>query len=227
MDFGSMILDAICDRAYQVGYKEGCASENSVSKKMLRQAFHKGFQNGFVKGQYAMSNDMTTALESASTVTKVVFDGFSKIYNDEEDVEIKKRLGFILELDIKEKKVLYVTRSTNKYKLSTFEDIENNNEYDVPMLINFVPEDIEKEFTEKLSEVETNILSLISEIEYSTTDYDDERFILYMNDGNQVYVTNNRVEVLNKYIDIMKKISSDKKGILYLDNGNYFKIIEQ
>ena len=75
MDFGSMILDAICDRAYQAGYKEGCTSENSVSKKMLRQAFHKGFQNGFVKGQYAMSNDMTTALEAASTVTKVVFDG--------------------------------------------------------------------------------------------------------------------------------------------------------
>lgn len=144
-----------------------------------------------------------------------------------EDVKIKKRFGYVLELDIKEKKVLYVTRSTNKYKLSTFEDIENNNEYDVPMLINFVPEDIEKEFTEKLSKVENNILSLISEIEYSTTDYDDERFILYMNDGNQVYVTNNRVEVLNKYIDIMKKISSDKKGILYLDNGNYFKIMEQ
>ncbi|MBQ7789657.1 MAG: FtsQ-type POTRA domain-containing protein [Bacilli bacterium] len=144
-----------------------------------------------------------------------------------EDVEIKKRLGFILELDIKEKKVLYVTRSTNKYKLSTYEDVDNNNEYQVPVLINFVPEDIEKEFTEKLSKIDKNILSLVSEIEYSTTDYDDERFVLYMNDGNQVYVTNNRVELLNKYVDIMKKISSDKKGILYLDNGNYFKIIEQ
>ena len=144
-----------------------------------------------------------------------------------EEVTVKKRLGYILELDIKEKKILYVTRSTNKYKLSTYEDVDNNNEYQVPVLINFVPEDIEKEFTEKLSKVDKNILALVSEIEYSTTDYDDERFVLYMNDGNQVYVTNNRVELLNKYVDIMKKISSDKKGILYLDNGNYFKIIEQ
>ena len=144
-----------------------------------------------------------------------------------EDVKIKKRPGFILELDIKEKKVLYLTRSTNKYKLSTYENIDNNNEYQVPVLINFVQEDIEKEFTEKLSKVDEIILSLVSEIKYSTTDYDDERFVLYMNDGNQVYVTNNRVELLNKYVDIMKKISSDKKGILYLDNGNYFKIIEQ
>ena len=30
---------------------------------------------------------------------------------------IAKKIGFILELDIVEKKVLYLTRSTNKYKL--------------------------------------------------------------------------------------------------------------
>ena len=48
-----------------------------------------------------------------------------------------------------------------------------------------------------------------------------------MNDGNLVYVTNNRIEMLNNYITIMKKISSEKKGILYLDTGNYFKIKEK
>ena len=144
-----------------------------------------------------------------------------------EDVKISKKLGFILKLDIKEKKVLYLTRSTNKYKLSTYEDVDNIDTYHVPVLINFVPDDVEREFVEKLNRVDSNILTLVSEIEYSVTDYDDERFILYMNDGNEVYVTNNRLEVLNKYIDIMKKVSSDKKGILYLDNGNYFKIKEE
>ena len=68
---------------------------------------------------------------------------------------------------------------------------------------------------------------MVSEIEYSTTDYDDERFVLYMNDGNQVYVTNNRLKLLNNYVTIMQKVSSNKKGILYLDSGNYFKIIEE
>ena len=143
-----------------------------------------------------------------------------------EDVKISKKIGFILELDIVEKKVLYLTRSTNKYKLSTFEDYGSEDVIHVPVLINFVPEDIEKEFVTGLSKIDNNIISKISEIEYSVTDYDDERFVLYMNDGNQVYVTNNRMEMLNNYITIMKKISSEKKGILYLDTGNYFKIKE-
>ena len=39
-----------------------------------------------------------------------------------EDVKISKKFGFILEIDVVEKKILYLTRSTNKYKLSTFED---------------------------------------------------------------------------------------------------------
>ena len=144
-----------------------------------------------------------------------------------EDVKISKKWGFILELDIKEKKVLYLTRSTNKYKLSTFEDYGSEDIISVPVLINFVPEDIEKEFVKGLTKIDNNIVSKISEIEYSVTDYDDERFVLYMNDGNLVYVTNNRIEMLNNYITIMKKISSEKKGILYLDTGNYFKIKEK
>lgn len=144
-----------------------------------------------------------------------------------EDVKISKKFGFILEIDVVEKKVLYLVRSTNKYKLSTYEDYGSEDNISVPVLINFVPEDIEKEFVKGLSKIDGNIISKISEIEYSVTDYDDERFVLYMNDGNLVYVTNNRIEMLNNYITIMKKISSEKKGILYLDTGNYFKIKEK
>ena len=144
-----------------------------------------------------------------------------------EDVKISKKFGFILEIDVIEKKILYLTRSTNKYKLSTFENYGSEDIISVPVLINFVPEDIEKEFVKGLTKIDYNIVSKISEIEYSVTDYDDERFVLYMNDGNLVYVTNNRIEMLNNYITIMKKISSEKKGILYLDTGNYFKIKEK
>ena len=44
-----------------------------------------------------------------------------------------------------------------------------------------------------------------------------------MNDNNEVYITISRVDLLNKYIDIVKKLNN-KKGILYLDSGNYFEI---
>ena len=44
-----------------------------------------------------------------------------------------------------------------------------------------------------------------------------------MNDGNEVYITVTKVGVLNKYVDIVKKLNK-KNGILYLDSGNYFEV---
>ena len=96
----------------------------------------------------------------------------------------------------------------------------------IPTLINYIPENIEKNFVNKLSNVDSEILSMISEIEYSKTTYDDKRFLLYMNDGNMVYITVSKAELLNKYVEIIKKVDN-KKGILYLDSGNYFEIKEK
>ena len=93
----------------------------------------------------------------------------------------------------------------------------------IPTLINYVPSDIEEKFINKFKNIDKDVISIISEIEYSKTDYDDNRFLLTMNDGNQVYVTVNKLDVLNKYIDIIKKLDN-KKGILYLDSGNYFEV---
>ena len=46
-----------------------------------------------------------------------------------------------------------------------------------------------------------------------------------MNDGNYVYLTLDRFNNVNSYIDIIKKFGS-KKGILYLDSGEYFKVLK-
>ena len=143
-----------------------------------------------------------------------------------EDVTINKRFGFILEITVKEKKILYYIRSTNLYKASDNKSYELNNMIGIPTLINYIPENIEKNFVNKLSNVDSEILSMISEIEYSKTTYDDKRFLLYMNDGNMVYITVSKAELLNKYVEIIKKVDN-KKGILYLDSGNYFEIKEK
>ncbi|UKI58407.1 MAG: hypothetical protein L6V81_03085 [Clostridium sp.] len=47
----------------------------------------------------------------------------------------------------------------------------------VPTLINYIPEDIEKNFVKKLSNVDESILDMISEIEYSKTSYDDKKIL--------------------------------------------------
>lgn len=143
-----------------------------------------------------------------------------------EDVTIKKKYGFILEIDVKEKKILYYVRSTYTYKASDNNNYKLDNIIGVPTLINYIPEDIEKNFVKKLSNVDKSILDMISEIEYSKTSYDDKRFLLYMNDGNMVYITVSKAELLNKYVEIIKKVDN-KKGILYLDSGNYFEIKEK
>ena len=140
-----------------------------------------------------------------------------------EDVTIKKKIGFILEIDVKEKKILYYVRSKEEYMASDYNTYKIDNLVGYPTLINYVPSDIEEAFVNKFKDIDNNVISLISEIEYSKTNFDDKRFLLYMNDGNEVYVTISRLDLLNKYIEIIQKVNN-KKGILYLDSGNYFEI---
>lgn len=143
-----------------------------------------------------------------------------------ENVTIKKKWNFVLELTIKEKKILYLVRSENKYRLSDNKLYDLDDVLSVPTLINYIPESNEKKFANAFKNIDNNIISMISEIEYSKTSYDSDRFLLYMNDGNMVYVTTTKLKSLNKYVDIVSKLEN-KKGILYLDSGNYFEIKEK
>lgn len=143
-----------------------------------------------------------------------------------ENVTIKKKWNFLLELTIKEKKILYLVRSENKYRLSDNKLYDLDDVLSVPTLINYIPESNEKKFVNAFKNIDNNIISMISEIEYSKTSYDSDRFLLYMNDGNMVYVTTTKLKSLNKYVDIVSKLEN-KKGILYLDSGNYFEIKEK
>lgn len=140
-----------------------------------------------------------------------------------EDVKVNKKLGYKLVLDIVEKKILYYDRANELYMTSDNNKYSLNDVIGIPTLINYIPSDVEKKFVKHFKEIDSNVISLISEIEYDKTAYDSERFLLTMNDGNQVYINIDRLDLLNKYIDIVKKLDN-KKGILYLDSGNYFEV---
>ena len=71
---------------------------------------------------------------------------------------------------------------------------------------------------------DNEIKLLISEIEYVPNDIDKERFIITMNDGNYVYITLYKITSINEYIKIVSTLNN-KKGILYLDSGNYFETL--
>ena len=114
-------------------------------------------------------------------------------------------------------------KDTNKLVLEDKTKVDNIYSIDeVPILINTVDSSEYDYFIKKISKVDSNILLKISEIEYAKVDVDKQRFLLYMNDGNYVYITLSKIDNLNKYEEIYNSLEG-KKGIIYLDSGNYFE----
>lgn len=148
-----------------------------------------------------------------------------KIKKDlEKDVYIKKakvtKKGFdTLYITIYENRPLFYNDSKLKTILETGEEVSDL--FDVPTLVNYVPDIVYKKFIEKMNNIDDSVLNHISEIKYDPNDVDEERFLFTMTDGNYVYITLERFNVINKYLDIISSIS-DKKGILYLDYGDHF-----
>ncbi|MBQ1496461.1 MAG: FtsQ-type POTRA domain-containing protein [Bacilli bacterium] len=137
------------------------------------------------------------------------------------DVKIKRTLDFEIKIYIKEYNVMFYD-SINKKTI-----LENNEEVDyidnnAPILINEISDKtIYEKLVKKMGKVNKNSLNMISEITYSPNGIDKERFLFSMNDGNYVYVTLTKISKINDYKSIIDSVEN-KKGILYLDYGNYF-----
>jgi len=124
-------------------------------------------------------------------------------------------------IEIKENYPLFYNQNTNKTIMYNFK--ETSIDMNAPVLINSLTSDVYKLFKEKMKLVNRNIISRISEIKYDPVSVDEERFLFTMNDGNYVYITLEKIEKINNYVDIIKTFEN-KKGILYLDSGEYFEL---
>jgi len=137
------------------------------------------------------------------------------------EIKISKTLSLNIKVKITEYKVLYYDNKSNRTILENGKEIsyKNNN---VPVLINEISDkEVKKNFIKKLNKVDDTILSSVSEIIYSPNGIDKERFLFSMNDGNYVYVTISKLSKINEYKSIINSVEN-RKGILYLDYGNYF-----
>ena len=140
------------------------------------------------------------------------------------DVKVKKKFGNVIELYVYEYTVLASIEKDDKLIISSGDIIDNDYDIsDVPILVNSINDKMFSNFVKKFSEIDSNILRQISEIEYSPVTVDDSKFLLYMSDGNLVYVTLTKIDKLNKY-NIIKDKLGNKTGIIYLDSGNYFEL---
>ena len=116
--------------------------------------------------------------------------------------------------------LFYYHDKTYLYNLKT-----TNDKHIVPIVTNDIPDEIYNDFINALRGVDLDILERISEIKYDSNGIDNERFYLTMNDGIYVYLTLSKFDKINDYDEIVSTLG-DKKGILYLDSGEYFEIFK-
>lgn len=145
-----------------------------------------------------------------------------------EEATVQRKFFLTLVLSIKENKPLFINDTNHTVVFSNKKEVAVVDEIDlfrVPRLINYVPDNKYQSFLEGMSAIKKDILGKISDIEYQPNEYDKDRFLLYMDDGNMVYLTLTKFNMINYYNDVLSQLE-DRKGILYLDNGNHFQIME-
>ena len=150
------------------------------------------------------------------------------------DVKVRRNLFGKLTIDVTEARALFYNRNNEKIVLSNGKEIDDDNSYGYPSLINYVPKKIYKKMIVTLDKIDYDILTSVSEMEYSVSRsgekvLDDTRFIFRMNDGNTVYINLINIKNLNKYQEICATLDNPK-GVMYLDSSSneniYFKTYE-
>ncbi len=137
-------------------------------------------------------------------------------------VNVKKRgLFHEVYIEVEENKPLFYYQIKETNILADGKEYDGN--YNIPIVTNEIAEEVFDEFLQEMNKVDKDVMLKISEIKYDPNDIDKERFYLTMNDGNYVYLTLNKFNKINSYLEIVKSFN-DTKGILYLDSGEYFEI---
>lgn len=144
------------------------------------------------------------------------------------EVKIKRKFFCVLEIQVLENRPLYIDDVSKEVIFSDGRSVKEKEQVDIfriPRVINSIPEEKRTSFIKGMSKIENDILGKISDIQYVPNDYDKDRFLLYMDDGNMVYLTLTKFRMIKYYNDVLSQLEG-RKGILYLDSGNHFQIKE-
>lgn len=160
-----------------------------------------------------------------STFQNLSFQIENRIKNNiyVKDVKVTKKWFTQVYIDITENRPLFYYEYNKKTILS--DKRETTDLHAVPTVINYITDSYYDKFIEEMNKLDESILSRISEIKFYPNEVDDNRFLLTMSDDNYVYVNISTFNKLNKYITILESLPKEN-GILYLDYGNNFEIID-
>ena len=190
---------------------------------------HLSIQNIYIEGNtYLTDNDIIMAAEIKDypKIMKVRSKSLEEKVGSLDlvsNVKVRKSIFGKLTITIKEAFPLFYNRNTSSYVLSNGKETDAYSFAGVPFLINFVPESIYERLIKEFSKVDLSSIQMISEIEYSPSKsgdivIDDTRFLLRMNDGNEVYLNLINIDRLDSYPLIYTILT--EKGVLELDSDN-------
>ena len=138
------------------------------------------------------------------------------------EASISKYFFGVVEINVEENEVLYYKKYDKKYVLEDKTEVDELPYSFSPVkIVNYIPDTIYNNFLNKFIKLNESVRSKISEVKYDPSEYDESRFMIYMVDGNYVYVTLTKFDSLDYYNEIYPTLEG-KKGILYLDSGNHF-----
>lgn len=183
--------------------------------------------NIFISGNYYLSDQQIIDAASIGDYPSVI-KGVKQIKNLKDniyikDVRVKVRKITQVYIEVTENRPLFYSIDMEKTVL--LDGRTTSEKYPTPTLLNYVIDSVYPTFVEEIGKLDIDMLNRISEIKYEPNDVDDNRFLLLMTDGNYVYINNSTFYKLSKYMEIIRNFPN-KKGILYLDYGNNFEIIE-
>lgn len=201
----------------------------------LLYLFFREFIGFDIKNIYVYGNKL---LKDQEIIDQISFNNYPNFYTTSslkikkkikeneivKDVKVRKVFFQKLKIYITEYNVLFFNSQTEEYVLENGKRIKNiTDNWDIPTLINYVPSEQYKSLLKKMNKIDKSVIDKVSEIKYDPNEVDPDRFLLFMNDQNYVYLTLTKFDLLNKYDEAVKQLEG-KKGILYLDSGNYFEI---
>ena len=189
-------------------------------------------QNIIIQGNSIISDDEVIRLAGIKNYPSFYLSDTSKMKKNiltssvVKKVNIRRSFFHVLTINIQENKILFYDVSKNVSVLENETTIPNQYlSFRVPRLMNHVPEKKYRSFISGMSKINEAVWSKISDIEYVPNEVDKDRFLLYMDDGNSVYITLTKFKMINYYNKVLTQLEG-RKGILYLDNGNHFQIMQ-
>lgn len=143
------------------------------------------------------------------------------------NVSAKKKFFGQVILKVEEATPLFIN-SEGKMVLSNKKEVENDRNLVLTTLLNYTPDTKYEKLIEELTNTLEDVRLKISEIKYEPTERDKDRFLLLMDDGNEVYLTLTKFDRINYYDTILEELNLEcQKGILNLDSGNHFELKEK